>query len=164
MQEKRKEKALRDLENGQEESPTKNSDDEDEDLPNPGAYLSDEDSVDSFTFSEKRQSKLEGSSLLHSSQSFPTSLREISDPKSADIVPLPAGRVLKKQVVLPSAYKYYQLEVVDKNSIVTIEVRCRKGLASLYLSRGYLPSSSLYEFDGENCLFFISFFLLKTSI
>lgn len=140
--EKKKEKALRQQENDNDEVAILT---DDEDDPVPAMVVNDDDSVDSSLAStDKRKDRLD----LHKSLAIPSSFNEIPDIRTAVFTPLPAAKVLKKQRLHTSEYKFYQIENVDKNGILTVEIQCRKGSADIYLSRGYLPTSSIFEFEG----------------
>ncbi len=76
----------------------------------------------------------------------PTLLQAIPQDFHRDIVPLPYGKVMKNQIVFPNEIKFYQIEVTDANVILTIELKCRKGLASGFLNFEKLPTTVKYMY------------------
>jgi hypothetical protein len=74
----------------------------------------------------------------------PTLLQAIPQDYHRDILPLPYGKVMKKQIVFPNEIKFYQIEVTDANVVLTIELKCRKGLASGFLNYEKLPTTVKY--------------------
>ena len=139
-QEKKKEKALRQLENDIEQDQTLPDDDDDFF----GANASDDGSVDSFTSADRRFNTTANKS------SMPASFSDIPDIHTAVIIPLPVGKVLRKQRILQSEYKFYQIENTERHGLLTIEAQLKRGSISMYLARGYLPNSNIFEFEGEN--------------
>jgi len=62
------------------------------------------------------------------------------NPADTNVTPLPLGNVLEA-VAYCNEFVYYQIEIVDKYSIVTIELQSVYGHADLYVSKGdYLPT------------------------
>jgi len=71
----------------------------------------------------------------------PQSLLATFDQNSPE--PLPFARVARG-VVNPSTYKYYQAEIVDNKTYVTIELKVEKGFAELLVSDSQLPTTTNY--------------------
>lgn len=79
-------------------------------------------------------------------QHIPKTILQVlpKDPKR-DIVPLPFGKVKEKQIAFPGQLKFYQMEVPFLDTIVSVELKCSRGLASMYLHYNKLPSTVKFE-------------------
>ena len=81
------------------------------------------------------------SKRLAESFEVPQTLLATFDQNSPE--PLPFARVARG-VVNPSTYKYYQAEIVDNKTYVTIELKVEKGFAELLVSDSQLPTTTNY--------------------
>lgn len=86
------------------------------------------------------------SSVTSTGLEIPQSLLDVVDENTVKITPLPFGKVLKKQIIKRKVYQYYQIELLDQSSILTIELNCLKGTADMYVSHEKLPSIIKYEY------------------
>ena len=78
--------------------------------------------------------------------SMPESFKTLPDPLGIIISPLPHGKILESNRLRPWRYKYFQVEVAEKLCIVTIEVTCKRGQATLYVSKeAQLPTSTMFD-------------------
>lgn len=64
----------------------------------------------------------------------------------ASITPLPYGKVLRKQIIGGEELRFFQIEVSQEDCLLTIELRCSKGYADLYLSPTRLPSTVKHSY------------------
>jgi hypothetical protein len=74
-----------------------------------------------------------------------TLLESLPKDMKKDIVPLPFGQILKKQKVYEGKLKFYQLEVFNPNSLLTIEIEMLKGSCELLVHKGKLPSTVKFQ-------------------
>lgn len=77
-------------------------------------------------------------------------LRVLPADVKRDIAPLPFGKVKRRQVVFPQEIKFYQLEVLSIDCVLTIELQCIRGLASMFLHYNKLPSTVKFE-ESATC-------------
>ncbi|RYG70380.1 hypothetical protein EON64_00360, partial [archaeon] len=76
---------------------------------------------------------------------IPKSLMEaLPDDVKGSITPLPFGKVLRRQQVYPQALRFFQIEVVEDDCVLTVEIKCVKGLADMYIHCKKLPSTVKY--------------------
>ncbi len=68
-----------------------------------------------------------------------------TSPQEAAITPLPYGKVLNDCRLQCGQYHYYQVEVEASETVLTVHLQCTKGIANMYLARGYLPSYAKYD-------------------
>ncbi len=94
--------------------------------------------------------------LLADSRSFlsnPNILQEIpktlleSLPKDVkkDVIPLPFGKIAKKEKVYYDKLKFYQLEIYEPHSLLTIELEMIRGSCDLLVNYEKLPSTVKYD-------------------
>jgi hypothetical protein len=62
--------------------------------------------------------------------------------------PLPFGHV-HKGVVKSDGYHFFQVEIPNPSSIVTIEVTCKKGTANVYSSKQNIPIESEHQYKAS---------------
>eukprot|EP01041_Mallomonas_annulata_P000134 gene134-216_t len=63
------------------------------------------------------------------------------------IQPLPYGHV-HCQAVEPDTYHFFQVEVPDPFSVLTVELKCRKGTANLFLAKDNIATEVLYDYKA----------------
>jgi hypothetical protein len=85
----------------------------------------------------------------HFLESLPESFRSQPDNRLVNLTPLPQGKVLSRNSLQPYQYKFFQIEVSEKFSNLTIEMTCKQGFACMYVSTtNTLPSSTIYDYKA----------------
>jgi hypothetical protein len=75
-----------------------------------------------------------------------TLLESLPKDVKKDIIPLPFGKIVKKQKVKKGKLKFYQMEIFNPNGLLTIEIEMIQGSCELLVHQEKLPSTVKYQY------------------